>query len=457
MGGDVTGTNAAANVVKLQGNSISATAPTSGQVLSWNSGTSSWTPATVSGSGSVTSITATAPLTGGTITTTGSIGLGTTGTAGTYGDATHFTGLTTDAYGRVTSVTVNPIPAGITSTGTQNYLSMFTDPTGTAIGNSGFYQNGSKIGLGTLLPTGTLTLTSSTDSEIAFVNQTGTPTVYGTERLEYNGVADVPRVSLLATTIRLLSDANGLGIEGAGSQEGVLGLGESSTASQVIGTEGDGYGEGTYSIGVAGNSFSAGLTAPTNSYGVYGYAQDGGTNYAVYADGDMHVNGAISKLSGSFKIDDPLDPANKYLYHSFVESPDMMNIYNGNIITDAGGIATVTMPDYFDALNKDFRYQLTVIGTFAQAIISKEIAGNTFEIKTSVPNVKVSWQITGVRQDAWANAHRIVPEVEKEPSNKGKYLAPKEFGQPASKGINSELHNRKMNKNVLSTSKNAGK
>ena len=61
-----------------------------------------------------------------------------------------------------------------------------------------------------------------------------------------------------------------------------------------------------------------------------------------------------------------LDPANKYLYHSFVESPDMMNVYNGNVVTDKRGMATVVLPEYFEALNSDFRYQLTVIGRFAR-------------------------------------------------------------------------------------------
>jgi hypothetical protein len=41
-------------------------------------------------------------------------------------------------------------------------------------------------------------------------------------------------------------------------------------------------------------------------------------------------------------------------------------------------------------LNRDFRYQLTVIGTFAQAIVVTEIANGSFSIKTDKPNVKVS-------------------------------------------------------------------
>ena len=76
----------------------------------------------------------------------------------------------------------------------------------------------------------------------------------------------------------------------------------------------------------------------------------------------------------------------------------MMNIYTGNVITDAQGEARVQLPDWFEAVNTDFRYQLTVIGQFAQAIVSSEVQNHEFAIRSSVPNVKVSWQITGVRR-----------------------------------------------------------
>ena len=140
-------------------------------------------------------------------------------------------------------------------------------------------------------------------------------------------------------------------------------------------------------------------------------------------NGYVDVLGILNKGGGSFKIDHPLDPANKYLYHSFVESPDMKNMYDGNVTTDDAGLATVALPDWFETLNRDFRYQLTVIGQFAQAIVARKIANNSFEIRTSVPNVEVSWQVTGTRQDAFANAHRIQVEVEKAPADRGHRLA----------------------------------
>ena len=147
----------------------------------------------------------------------------------------------------------------------------------------------------------------------------------------------------------------------------------------------------------------------------------------------MDVSGRLRKGSGGFLIDHPLDPANKTLTHSFVESPDMMNIYNGNTITDAQGNATITLPAYFQALNREFRYQLTVIEQFAQAIVSSEIQENHFTIKTDKPHVKVSWMVTGVRQDAYANAHRLSVEDDKPAQEQGTYLHPEAHGQPKSK------------------------
>ena len=155
---------------------------------------------------------------------------------------------------------------------------------------------------------------------------------------------------------------------------------------------------------------------------------DGNSDFTgnVTITGDLNVTGNIAKGGGTFKIDHPLDPKNKYLVHSFVESPEMMNIYSGNAKTDANGYVTVIMPSYFEAANKDFRYQLTTIGTFAQAIVKEKVSGNKFVIQTSTPNVEVSWQVTAVRADKFANENRIVSEKEKE--FKGTYLHPELYG-----------------------------
>jgi hypothetical protein len=160
-----------------------------------------------------------------------------------------------------------------------------------------------------------------------------------------------------------------------------------------------------------------------------------GNRWATIWGTTGNFSGNVSKGGGSFKIDHPLDPENKYLYHSFVESPDMMNIYNGNITTDAAGDAIVTMPEWFESLNTDFRYQLTVMGQFAQAIVSEKMTGNTFKIKTSLPNVEVSWQVTGVRQDAFAKKNRIPVEELKPETERGTYLHPTAFGKTEEQGV----------------------
>jgi hypothetical protein len=147
--------------------------------------------------------------------------------------------------------------------------------------------------------------------------------------------------------------------------------------------------------------------------------------------GRVRVTGFLSKGGGGFLVDHPLDPANKVLSHSFVESPEMLNVYSGTVTTDQHGSALVKLPHYFEALNRDFRYQLTVIRGFARATIHQEIKGNEFEIKTDAPHVKVCWQVTGVRKDAWAEAHRIVDEEDKPAAQRGRYLHPELFKSEA--------------------------
>jgi hypothetical protein len=236
-----------------------------------------------------------------------------------------------------------------------------------------------------------------------------------------------------------------------GNTSGVYGQNQSTTGDGVLGVEAatSGLNYGVY--GITGSSSGVGVQAQNS--GTQGFVALAGNPYLInsfvnqsgkftvdnsgngFFAGNLNVTGTLTKGSGSFKIDDPLDPANKYLSHSFVESPDMMNVYNGNITTDRHGSATVVLPDYFQALNRDFRYQLTVIGQFANAIVAKKIADNRFMIRTSKPGVEVSWQVTGIRQDAYADANRIQVEVQKTPQEQGRYLHPELFGAPAEQAI----------------------
>jgi trimeric autotransporter adhesin len=236
---------------------------------------------------------------------------------------------------------------------------------------------------------------------------------------------------------------NGLGIYGSttgSTGTGVLGFGN-------IGVHGvsasiDGSGAGVFAEGRPGapglyaqSTDSAPAVNANNVGSGTGILAGSVSGYAGWFNGNVQIDGNLSKQSGSFKIDHPLDPANKYLYHSFVESPDMMNIYNGNVTSDAAGEAMVTLPEWFEALNRDFRYQLTVMGQFAQAIVARKVTNHQFSIKTDKPNVEVSWQVTGIRQDAWANAHRIPVEEQKPKEERGSYLHPELFGAPEEKGV----------------------
>jgi len=149
--------------------------------------------------------------------------------------------------------------------------------------------------------------------------------------------------------------------------------------------------------------------------------------------GNVSVDGTITADAKYFKIDHPADPANKYLQHASVESSEMMNIYSGNVITDAMGLPTVQLPDWFEVENADFRYQLTTIGRDAHAWIAEKVANHRFKIATNATFVEVSWQITGVRQDAYAKAHPLIVEPEKSPSERGTYLHPELYNQPKEK------------------------
>ncbi len=158
-------------------------------------------------------------------------------------------------------------------------------------------------------------------------------------------------------------------------------------------------------------------------YGVVSSGTSG--SVAAYLQGNVEVTGSLSKSGGSFKIDHPLDPENKYLSHSFVESPDMMNVYNGNVVLDAEGRAVIDLPDWFEVLNRDFRYQLTPIGAPGPNLyVASEVSGNRFEIAGGVPGMTVSWQVTGIRQDRWADSNRIQVEENKPSDEQGKYLHP---------------------------------
>ncbi len=152
---------------------------------------------------------------------------------------------------------------------------------------------------------------------------------------------------------------------------------------------------------------------------------------------------ATLRLTGTTRLDHPLDPENQYLSHAFVDSPDMMSVYNGNVTLDANGEVVVEMPAYFQALNRDFRYVLTAVGGPGPNLhIAQKIENNRFKIAGGTPGLEVSWMVTGIRQDPWANENRIPVEEPKPEDERGTYLYPEGYGQPESRGVSYEEQQR---------------
>jgi hypothetical protein len=239
-----------------------------------------------------------------------------------------------------------------------------------------------------------------------------------------------------ATTGITNKKANAFEASYTGSDEVAVGVAGTSTTGYGVTGQTSGFNAGVG--GIATGEGASGVYAEStgeDGYGVFAIAS-GTDGISLYADGNATVTGTLSKGGGSFRIDHPLDPAGKYLYHSFVESPDMMNVYNGTVELGLDGRATVELPEWFEALNRDYRYQLTAIGKAAPDLhVSEEVAHGRFSIAGGKAGQKVSWQVTGIRQDAWAKAYRIPTEVEKSPEDQGRYLHPELFGGEAIREI----------------------
>jgi len=236
----------------------------------------------------------------------------------------------------------------------------------------------------------------------------------------------------------VLGEHHGLGVGVCGSsakQVGVAGLGPSPQGIGVLAVAGDfhrdGQSFGVYAISDGQGEHDCALAAGIDSRS---------KGLAGRFLGKVVVYGRLEKLGGGFRIDHPLDPANKYLVHSFVESSEMKNIYDGTAFLDEHGAATISLPSWFDALNRDFRYQLTPVGGPAPELhIASEIEHGTFRISGGAANQKVCWQVTGVRRDGWAKANPVVSEEEKTASEQGLFLFPEAFGEPPEKSLAQKL------------------
>jgi len=347
------------------------------------------------------------------------------------------------------------------STGNAIDLRFSPDKTGT-VAKPDAYIRAQETGSGhtsTSLQFGTLAQGASTAAErmrITASGLVGIGTVMPASSLEVDSqsisLTAISAVGASAASGSLKNGSDGLTSTGGTGDDTNHDTGQAVGGDGVVATAGDadGFGGngviGTGGIGAASDGVGGIFTGGNSVDGGDGIESFAGSGRAGYFDGDVTVTGSLSASVKNFKIDHPLDPANKYLVHASVESSEMVNIYSGNITTNEQGEAAVSFPSWFEALNTDFRYQLTVIGQFAQAIVARKIQNHEFTIKTSMPNVEVSWQVTGVRHDAFAMANPVVVEEEKGARLRGFYIHPELHGAPAERQIEWAQHPQTMMK-----------
>ena len=224
-----------------------------------------------------------------------------------------------------------------------------------------------------------------------------------------------------------ISSAASTALDVVASASGATAVSVQATELTASNTAISGIADGADGTGIVGQALNG-----DNAAGVWGISSSGD---AGLFQGNVSVTGTLSASSKSFRIDDPLDPANKFLVHASVESSELKTIYDGTVTLDASGTAVVQLPDWFEALNGDFRYQLTCVGGYAPVYIAQRIRNNAFEIAGGAPGLEVDWQVTGVRHDPYAKAHPLRVEMEKTEKERGYYLHPELYGQPAQKGI----------------------
>ena len=208
-----------------------------------------------------------------------------------------------------------------------------------------------------------------------------------------------------------------------GGGYGTYGIGHSGTVGETNYQLGFGiYGRNYDAIGPLGNAVG---TYGLGYVGVWGDQSDP-LGYSVYANGDFGAAG-----TKAFSIDHPLDPEHKYLRHYSIESNEVLNLYRGTVPFDANGEVIVTMPNYFDAVNINFSYQLTPIGGYAPLYIKDKLLDGKFVIAGGLPGMEVSWVVYGQRNDPYLQQHPESGQVEvvKEDWNQGKYLQPDLYNQ----------------------------
>ncbi len=215
---------------------------------------------------------------------------------------------------------------------------------------------------------------------------------------------------------------------------GVMGIGFNGIVGQTGQSQGYAvYGENFDNIAPLGNGVGV---AGKGYWGVLGEDRYLGTQpgaYGVYANGGLGATG-----TKTFNIDHPKDPENKFLRHFSIESNEVLNVYRGTVVFDSNGEAIVSLPDYFNDINKNISYQLTPVGAYMPLFIKEKVnSGNLFVIGGGVVGKEVSWAVYAERNDLYMqkNPDQRKAELQKRDSEKGKYLIPALYNAGEEKAI----------------------
>jgi hypothetical protein len=360
-----------------------------------------------------------------------------------------------------TQGTPRSAPPPISGSGTTGYLAKWTSRT--KLSNSALFQDTSgNVGVGITKPrrpldvskeivaTNRLTLAqdlSLTSKTWHLDNSQSLFRLFWQPNINTPGTVVLSANTAGAVGINTQTPTAQFEVDGSTGNAGVfIGANEGNVFTAGNGVTAIGGNGAIYSGGIGGNFLGGSSSAFAGGVGVAAKGGTGifGEEYAGYFEGDVSVTGTIFAGTKDFKIDHPLDPANRYLYHASVESSEMMDIYSGNRDLDAHGEAAVQLPLWFQAVNGDFRYQLTSIGAPGAGLyIAEEISDNHFKIAGGKPGGKVSWQVTAVRRDAYAKAYPLIVEQAKNDRDRGYYIHPELYGAPEERGIERARHPRR--------------
>ncbi len=402
-GGDLFGNYPNPMVAGLRGRPIDPSVPQTGQVLKWNG--TMWAPANDLTDGNFTlpfaggaavpngaTFAIANPATSGQAVALSGVSASPNG-AGVVGEATASTGTNYGIFGRSFSAAGYGVYGEAIATTGQPY---------------GVYGKNQSAGGGAGVLGESTATTGSTYGVVGRVSSSSGVAVFG----DATATTGNTHAGLFQNASNSGIGAYGYASATTGTNFGLVGRSESQQGRGVVGV----------------------VEASTGTnYGVLGRTNSSTNGWGVYAQGRLGASG-----TKSFQIDHPLLPETHFLNHFCTESPEPLNSYSGNVVTDARGYAVVQLPPYFEAINRDFRYQLTVIDAsddFVLAKVVQKIQNNRFVIRTSKPFVEVSWRVEAVRNDLWIQRYGFQSEPEKPDELKGKYLHPELYDQPKERGI----------------------